>query len=262
MPHVLKGVAPSVAGKLLRKHDAFLIRWDENFDGYTESEWWHVIKDSLETMDSLSASTRSKVRRGLRRYLCAPCSRAAVIAEGFPVYASAYKRYTTFEPCLDESRFIEAIYQLPVETEFWSVRDLDSGRLVAFSENVVRDNSCLYNTIWFTPDGLKKYSSYALFHEMNKYYLNDVGLKYVSDGTRSISHQTNIHEFLQAKFGFRKSYSRLHVIYSKWLFPLVVLLYPFYFFLRLMPGSLFRKISVILEQERIRRSCNRLPEIT
>ena len=49
---------------------------------------------------------------------------------------------------------------------------------------------------------------------MNKYYLNENNFKYVNNGTRSISHQTNIHDFLIDKFKFRKAYCKMEIEYA------------------------------------------------
>jgi len=144
---------------------------------------------------------------------------------------------------------------LPSETEFWAVRDKNNNELVAFSENMVRDNACFYNTIWFQPKALQTYAGYVLFSEMNKYYLNDRGLKYVSDGARNISHQTNIHEFLQQKFGFRKAYSSLRVRYFPSVKFLIFVIYPFRRWFANRSFGIFQKIAVLLKQESIRRSC-------
>jgi len=132
--------------------------------------------------------------------------------------------------------------------------------MAAFSENLVRDGACFYDTIWFEPESLKRYAGYALFYEMNKHYLNERDLRYVSDGARNISHQTNIHDFLEKKFGFRRAYARLRVVYFPGVGIAVRALYPFRRWFSRRSGGLLQKISVLLEQERIRRSCAQLED--
>jgi hypothetical protein len=181
--------------------------------------------------------------------------REDVLEHGYDVYTAAYARYKTFERQLTKRDFKSAVSALPKKTEFWSVVDRSSGRWVGFCENLLLDDACFYSTIWFDPAGLRNYASYILIHEMNKYYLNDLSVKYVSDGARSISHSTEIHEFLQDKFLFRKAYARLRVVYAPGVYPLVCILYRLR---RVFLGSkigAFQKLAVLLEQERIRRSC-------
>ncbi|PXX97521.1 hypothetical protein CR157_12430 [Halomonas sp. LBP4] len=259
MPHRNANVNLIRALLLLVSHRAFLIRWESNFDGANPTEWWHVIKTGKEELDDLSASTRSKVRRGMRQFDAAPLDRAQLLDEGHTVYLAAFERYETYEQRVSKEGFIKAIQELPPETEFWGVRDKASGKLVAFSENLVMDQACFYLSIWLDPDSLKRYSTYALIHTMNSHYLNAREMRYVSDGARSISHDTAIHDFLISQFGFRKAYARLHVVYFPLLSPTVHVLYPFRRHFERARGRLYRKIAVLLEQERIRRSFFRPP---
>jgi len=89
---------------------------------------------------------------------------------------------------------------------------------------------------------------------MNRYYLNEKNFLYVSDGARSISHQTNIQDFLIEKFKFRKAYCKLNVIYKKDIEILVNTLYPFRELIYKNKNNLFQKLSVLLKQEEIRKS--------
>ncbi len=226
MPHKISRLSYWGSLKLIIRYRVPFVRWDENYDELCASEWWHVIKDSFEDIDGLSANTRSKINRGRKKYTTSIVQRSYIISHGYYVYRSAYSRYSTFEKLIDLNCFKTAVSELPAETEFWAVHDNETGHMVAFSENIVRDNSCFYNTIWFDPRALKSYSSYLLIHEMNKYYLNVCGLAYVSDGSRSINHQSNIHQFLEQKFGFRKAFSRLRIAYFPGLQILIFALLP------------------------------------
>ncbi|PYZ99574.1 hypothetical protein A6K26_009135 [Gammaproteobacteria bacterium 2W06] len=255
MPHKTSGLNTQQALSLLRRHFSVLIRWDESFDQIAEGEWWHIIKDAPETLETLSSNTRNQVRRGLKSTISKPTTREVVLNEGYEVYRSAFDRYETFEAMFSPSQFREAVEALPAETEFWEARNHETGELVAFSENLVRDEACFYNTMWFQPEALKAYAGYALIHEMNKHYLNERGLRYVSDGARSISHDTNIHDFLEQKFGFRRAYARLRVVYFPGVGAAVRLLYPLRQWFAGRSSGVFQKIAVLLEQERIRRAC-------
>lgn len=255
MPHVELKLTILQARRLLKEQRSLLLRWDEAFDQSVSSEWWHIIKDDAEDIYSLNKKTRNMVRRGAKQFDVRVCDRKYIALSGHNVYKSAFARYETFEKCFSESEFENAINKLPEDTEFWGVFDKESGQLVAFSENIVRDDACFYNTMWFEPEPMRRFSGYILFHEMNKHYLNERSCKYVSDGARSISHQTNIHEFLESKFGFRKAYSRLRVVYAPGIYPIIFCLYPFRRFFSRLSGQLFKKLTVLLEQERIRRAC-------
>jgi hypothetical protein len=90
---------------------------------------------------------------------------------------------------------------------------------------------------------------------MNRHYLEERKFRYVSDGARSLSHDTQIHDFLESKFGFRKAYARLHVVYAPWLDASVAAAFPFRNLIKKMPFSPFKKASILLKQEEIRREC-------
>ena len=73
----------------------------------------------------------------------------------------------------------------------------------------------------------KKFVEYELIYEMNRYYLGELGLKYVSDGSRSITNHSNIQPFLIHKFKFRKAYCNISLYYKWYMRMAVKLLYPF-----------------------------------
>lgn len=256
-PLSLNHFAEQDARELRRKTGSHFLRWESDFDSIKSGSWWHVIRDEKIEIEKLSSSTRSKVRRGAKKFQCTIITKDEVLAEGYSVYCSAFSRYDTHEKQFDREGFFDSLLSLPPGTEFWGVRDRDTGSLVAFSENFVDDDICFINTIWFSPQSLKRYASYQLFFEMINHYMNFKSFRYISDGARSISHATSIHDYLISKFGFRKAYANLNVSYSLWL---SVLLPPAYFFRKIVnsiPLGFFRKVSIILQQEEIRRACSR-----
>jgi hypothetical protein len=252
-PHELESVNAQDARTLRAREHARLIRWESDFDGGQETDWWHVIKDAPDGLMDLKPKVRNAVRQGLRDFDVGKVSRQEILSEGYEVYVAAYARYETFEPMLDATAFSRAVESMPAATEFWAVRARDGSGLLAFAENVVGRDACFYSTMWFSPRALKGNGSYALIHCMNEHYLGERGMRYVSDGARNISHQTNVHQFLQDKFGFRKAYCRLHVEYAPWVAGVVAAAYPMREWLRRHKVS--ARLDVLLEQERIRRAC-------
>ena len=140
------------------------------------------------------------------------------------------------------------------DREFWGIYLKGSDKLIGYSQNKISHNCCEYDEIRFHPDFLKLYSSYVLFYKMNQFYLNEKNFKYVNDGARSISHNTNIQQFLIEKFKFRKAYCKLHVINLRGLSLVIKFLYPFKGIIQRVNLNFFLKLSVILEQEKIVRS--------
>jgi len=254
LPHRGFPITAAQASALVRERKAYLMRWESGFDDAAEGAWWHLIKDSDPALSALSPKTRNQVKKGLRSCRVEGCDRSLIMEKGYPVYASAYERYETFERKFSRDEFSSAVHAMPSDIEFWGVFD-DNGALVGFGENIVDGNACFYSTMWFTPEALKNYASYAMIHCMNTHYLEERGFRFVSDGARSISHDTGIHQFLEQKFGFRKAYCRLNVVYS----PLVGAVVAGAFPLRRQLGGLIRssRFDVLMRQEELRRASGR-----
>lgn len=251
-PHLNPPVREAAAQDLLATTGAYLIRWEDGFESADPTEWWHLIKDGSASIDALPKKVRYLVRQGRERFRIARCSKSEILARGYDVYLHAYERYETFERCFTLAEFRRAVEVMPEYVEFWLAESREDGRMVAFAENVVAGDACFYSSMWFCPDALKGSVSYVLIQAMNEHYLDGRGFRYVSDGARNLSHRTNIHQFLQSKFGFRRAYCRLRVVYSRFVGVVVAIAYPFRSVLARVPGT--AKLRVLLEQERIRRA--------
>ena len=249
-------IKSEISMSLMQRNSALYIRWESSFDMIKSSSWWHVICDESIEIESLSKNTRSKVRRGLKYFDSEMLTRQQVLDEGYKIYSSAFARYETHEEKFNEKQFLAAISNMPKNTEFWGVREKNTGKLVAFSENYIDHDICFCNTIWFEPDALKSYSSYVFFYNLIQHYLKQRCFNYISNGAMSISHETQIHSFLESKFGFRKAYAVLHVRYQFLLHVCVLLLYPFRKLIALIPFKIFKMATIFLKQEEIHRNCN------
>ncbi len=221
--------------------------------------WWHVIKDSSSGIElsSYSSKTRNQIRRGLKNFVCIPVDRQFIFENCFDVYKAAFSRYLTHEQLMSQRQFNSAIDSLPCSTEFWVVLRKSNGEIAGFSENYIENSTCFYNSAWFDPSHLRDYCAYALFYSMNRHYLGELGFNYVSDGARSISHATEIHDFLISKFHFRKAYSTLCVEYVTWLRFLIFILVPLKPLISMVSLPSFQKLKVLLTLECIRRECRK-----
>jgi hypothetical protein len=239
---------------LLKRTGARFIRWTNHFDkGF--SEFWYIIKDSFGGLEELSSNTRSKIRRGLKNFTASPATFNYLKTEGYKTYINAFQRFSTFEKPLNEKEFDKHVSMLESSGlyEVWGVWDNQDNKLAGFSENLILGLTCFYETIYFDPFYLKNYSSYALFYEMNRHYLQERGFKYAHDGTRSLSHETNVHDFLIDKFKFRKAYCDLHIAYRFDVAMLAKVLFPLRAFLYKRSDPTGQKLSVLLRHEEIKR---------
>jgi hypothetical protein len=78
----------------------------------------------------------------------------------------------------------------------------------------------------------------------------------MSNGTRSVSHDTQMQDFL-LHFGYRRLYARLHVVYQPWLRVAVNTLYRFRHLLQRCPDVAgFHAIKSVIYQEALHRRCS------
>ena len=234
--------------------NVFFARWTTNFDIQKETEFWYVINDTPIDIEGYSKNTRSKIRRGLNKCSVKKISREELMKKGFDSYRMAFLSYNTYINAKTKSLFVEEINLLSNNWEFWGIFHED--KMIGYSQNKIIKDYCEYSTIKFHPKYLKYYPSYALFYTMNKYYLNSNNFKYVNDGARSISHETNIQEFLIQKFKFRKAYCELHLVYSTRIKLLIMMMLPFRSVLKFFNLGVIKKLNILLKQELIRKSFN------
>jgi hypothetical protein len=253
-PHVEVKSSSYEIKKLIKYKSVYFARWTSDFDSKNITEFWFIINDSQLDIDSYSANTRSKIRRGLKKIDVKIITKNEILINGFDVYKASFDRYRSFTQPDSKDVFQSEITKLDGDREFWGIYLKGSDKLIGYSQNKISHNCCEYDEIRFHPDFLKLYSSYVLFYKMNQFYLNEKNFKYVNDGARSISHNTNIQQFLIEKFKFRKAYCKLHVINLRGLSLVIKLLYPFKGIIQRVNLNFFLKLSVILEQEKIVRS--------
>ena len=237
---------------LLKKSKAFFLRYTNEWDR-ERSDFWYVVKDEKEGLETYKSKIRNQIKKGLKNCEVLKVSQKEIVKDGYEVYLSAMKNYNTDLSIISKEQFQNSKTD-DKNYDIWAVYEKRTGKMIAYSSNKIENRSCNYTEIKLHPKYLSLYPSYALFYEMNHYYLEEKGYMYVHDGTRSISHDTNIHTFLIDKFKFRKAFVKLNVIYRWDVKLFVVLLYPLRKFISKVSHPIFKKISVVLKQEEIRRS--------
>jgi len=238
---------------LLKDSKAHLIRWISDWDKPEISEFWYIIKDDYKGLEEFSSSTRSKIRRGLKRNEIFRIDKQELKNSGFNVYLAAFRRYKTFINPMSQQEFCERLDQMDEEEyDFWGL--YNNEQMIAYAEVRKMEEMCHLTIIKFHPDYMKQYPSYALFYSLIDSYLFSQHINYISNGTRSLSHDTNIQDFLLQKFNFRKAYCSLNICYSLIVKVVVVVLYPFRKFFKKIPVNIAQKIYALLNQEYIRRN--------
>lgn len=238
--------------KEILKVKGLMIRNTYDFDSEKVSEYWYIIKDNFEDISELPFSARRNIRRASRFYNFKHSNKEFILDNCHDILVSREKSFDIrckvtskddFSSMLDE-------YENENKIEYWIVENKESGEVVAFSINRIKEDSCEYDMLSCKPDALhdRSYPYYGLFYEMNRYYLQEKGFRYVCDGSRSITEHSNIQEFLLHNFKFRKAYCKLKVHYKWWFGVVVKILFPFR---NVIP---FRNIKAVLKMEEYSQS--------
>lgn len=224
-PHREKQLTKKELKKLIT-NGGMMVRNSYDFDCPEETAFWYVIKDSFGGMEELSSKMRNQVKKCFKTMRVKKISSEFLLKYGYEVFVAATDNYKIKAVPPTRSEF-ELRIKNAEENEYWACIDLETDRMVAFCMNAVSGESCEYRTMKAIPEFQKKYAYYGLIYEMNRYYLEERGLKYVNDGARSITEHSNIQPFLIDKFNFRKAYCRLDIHYKWWFGLIVRTLYPF-----------------------------------
>jgi len=253
-PHISINLSKNDSKELITKSGAKLLRWVSDWDSPKEGEFWYTIKDSFGGLEELSGNTRSKVRRGLKNCVIKTVNQEHS-KEIYEVIKAAFEGYgETIHYTYKE--FLEEFEKLSSEAgrEFWGVFETESDTLIAYAQCKIQDNACQYYYVKFNPQYLKLYPSYALYYSLGKHYLEEKKLSYVSNGAKTINHETNVHALLIDKLKYRKAYCKLNIEYSTKVNVLITLLYPFRNLINKIKNSKFKALYSLLLQEEIKRS--------
>lgn len=233
--------------KLLYSQSGWFVRNVYNFDIEKETSFWFVIKDYFGGMDELKSSTRNQIRRAIKTLDIRPIHKDEMLEFGYEVYLLSYNRYRNISTPPAPRKTWEGWINNGNNVEYWGAFEKTSSKLIAYSENLLQENTCKYVALKAIPEYLNEYYPfYGLIYLMNEYYLSVRKLKYVSDGARTVSSHSNIQSFLE-KFQFRKAYCCLDITYVWWLHYIVKILFPFR---KIVP---VKKIKYLLDFEAMQR---------
>lgn len=223
-------LTPKEAKALIKPSGAWMLRNIYDWDCPEQTDFWELINDTPRNIEELPSKVRNQIRRSLRDCDIRMLSKQEIVdADGYAVYRKAFERYHNVTVVISERDEWEADILKSSGFEFWGVFEKDTNKLIAWAMNsMIKGNGVMYNTLKAIPEYMNKhYPYFGLLFEMNRYYLEEKGYSYVSDGFRSVTGHSNIQPFLEKNFLFRKAYCRLKLYYAPWLSVAVKILYPF-----------------------------------
>lgn len=233
--------------EILLSKGGLMVRNTYDFDCKEETSFWYVIKDSFGGMEELSSKMRNQVKKCFKTMRVEKITADYLLQYGYQVFVKATDNYKVKAVPPTKAEFEERIRNAE-ENEFWACFDIESEKMVAFCMNAVTAESCEYRTMKAIPEFQKKYAYYGLIYEMNRFYFEERGVKYINDGARSITNHSNMQPFLIDKFNFRKAYCNFSVYYKQPLGIAVQLLFPFRKWIKI------NKVRALLDMEAMARN--------
>ena len=215
----------------LLKERGLMVRNTYDFDTKEETSFWFIVKDCLENISELPFSTRRNIRRALRFYNIRKINVNEFSEKALPIINSAQKSYKVKSKVTSKKEFDKEIeqYKKDDNKEFWIVERKSDNEAVAIAINTIKEDSCEYDTMRCKAEALKDrtYPYYGLIYIMNNHYLGERKLRYVNDGSRTLTEHSSIQDFLIHNFKFRKAYCKLKIYYKWWLSVVIKVLFPF-----------------------------------
>ena len=236
------------ARKLLNESGASLIRYFTRLSEAPTEFWW-VGCDSYGAMLP-HKKTRNQIRRAYKTCTVRRIGTDILKEQGYACYTAAFSRYKDASPVSSEEFTRQIDKQEGAPYERWGVF-VDSA-LAGFANCVAEDGWVSLVSMKLDPAFLEHYPAYALMDTLCTEYVEKSG-RGIWNGFRPVSHDTNMQEFL-TKFGFRRNYCDLKIVYSARLRPLISLGFALRPVIKLLPNlGPMSSFQSLLLQESFRR---------
>ena len=232
-------------------------RWTTDFDCGYETNWWYVVKDSPFDINVLKAKRRYEINKGIKNFDVRPINVAKYKEAMYTVQTNAFAAYPEkYRPIITQESFFEDVAgwntHVVLGAFFRETNEL-VGYTMLFFESEKYVNFCVLKADpAFERYGINAALCAGVLVHFND-FLSNGGL--ISDGSRSVNHETHFQEYLEKNFGFRKAYCNLHMKYNPRIKLLVSLLYPFRkLFSKFDNVEIVHSVNSVLKMESICRN--------
>lgn len=210
LPHEIKNVNPQKVKLALKKTKALLAHWTTQWDR-EESEWWWTCCDKKDY--DIESIKHQSGRRGILKGL-SNCEVKRISPEDFAhltykIFYNSLKSYGYKKIPSYEEYYNDIIYKSQFKGfELWGA--FTKGRIAAYAACIVLKDAVSLGSTKSDRELNYLYPNNALFFHITKHYLRDRGMKYVTNGYRTLLHPTSINDFL-IRLGYRKIFGKLNV---------------------------------------------------
>ena len=232
-------------------HNAIFARWTSDFDCGVETEWWYIIKDTPIDLESMDSKVRKHIRQSLKKLRVEKIDPKKYAVALSKVHADACSRYENYTGQISPEDFTDDNDGC---VDYWGAFCLETGEMAGYMKCHRYEDYVNTDVSKFSPFHLNLRPSDALHYTVINYYINDGGYRYISSGSRNISHVTNVQDYKIKTFGFRKAYCKLHIEYNPKVRTLVKLMYPFRGILKKLDFiGIVHNVNAVMKMEEILR---------
>ena len=175
----------------LKEGFVLLARWTSDFDCGYDTGWWYIIKDSALELEQCKKKVRKELRKALDSLDVRIINPEEYENDIKYVYKAAVSNYTIPDGAL-ELKNVEK-----KEDEEWVgafIKNTDE--LIAYKVAKLHDDYVEMVTSKANPNYLKLSPFLALNYYQIKIYINSGKYRYMTNGTRTILHQSNYNDYL------------------------------------------------------------------
>lgn len=229
-PHIEPDLTPIKNGAVWRNlgRAPLLARWTSDWDCGYETNWWYLIKDTPFDIAKLKSKRRYEINKGRKHFEAKRIDPAKFKQEIYETTIKAFESYPSkYRPSIEETKFKNGIDKWNELTVIGAI-ERESGKLEGYA--YLKDEKMHSDLVVLrvNPD-MEKYSINAALVDgiMEEYKDKLNGDYYISDGARTVLHETSFQDYLEKYFDFRKAYCNLHIKYRPIIGISVKMLYPF-----------------------------------
>lgn len=207
---------------------ALLARWTTDWDCGYATNWWYVIKDTPFEVSSLKSKRRYEINKGKKNFSVRRIDATKYADEIFDVTVAAYSSWPEkYRPNPDKETFLKSLNSWS-ELMVYGAFSVEDKKLYGYAYLKEHDTYYDFVSLRVAPEAERAGINAAIVAEiLEDYNQNGQFSKYICDGARSISHETNFQDYLEKYFGFRKAYCKLHIAYNPRIKLAVKVLFPF-----------------------------------
>lgn len=237
------------------KQKAFFAQYITAFDVEEHTEWWFTIKDDEYDLSKLKSKRRYEITKARKFCYAKRINAKDYTSELYECYKKSFSVYPEkYRPQnISFENFLSFVEDWDDSRKFrlYAVFNLETKLLIGFLLVEIK-GKFIKLVIQKTIPEYEHYNSNALLVDC---FLNEWNEKLkersviITNGSRSIKHETNFNAYLEKYFGFRKAYAKLRVVYR---FPfgiIVKLLIPFRKILKNTSNSFLYNIYCVLKMD-------------